>query len=157
MPPRTSPVNTWAVSADSGTSNTPLRVPLFGAGPVELLVGRHAADDVEEAPLALHLLRRPDLHDPEVLEGLVVAGPPPLLALVVVVLAVLPERVRHRVGVCRLRQLDASRDLLDAAVAVAGVRIGRPVELLRVRVDVALGLRQGLGQLVAEVGGPVDV
>src|SRR4029453_7182077 len=121
MPPRTSPVKTWAVSADSGTSNTPLREPLFGAGPVELLVGRHSADDIEEAPLALHLLRRPDLHDPEVLEGLVVGRPPPLLALVVVVLAVLPERVRDRLGAGGLSLLGARADLHEAAVAVAGV------------------------------------
>src|SRR5258705_5623029 len=98
-------------------SNTRLGESLFGAGPVELLVRRDPADDVEVAPLALHLLRRADLGDPEVLEGLVVAGAPPLLALVVVVLPVLAERVRDRVGVDRLRQLDAARDFHDAAVA----------------------------------------
>src|SRR5437660_10449372 len=110
-------------------SSTRLGESFFGAGPVELLVRRDLADDVEEAPLALHLLRRADLEDPQVLEGLVVAGAPPLLALVVVVLAVLAERVRDRVGVGRLRQLDAPGDFHDAAVAVAGLRAGRPVRL----------------------------
>src|SRR2546425_8519104 len=99
MPPRTRPVKTWAVSADSGTSSTPLSVPFLGAGPVQLLVGRHLADDVEEPPLTLHLLRRADPDDPEILERLVVAGAPPLLALVVVVLAVLAQRVRDGFGV----------------------------------------------------------
>src|SRR5215831_17987538 len=118
MPPSTRPVKVCAASACSEISSTRLRgVSLFGARPVELLVRRHLADDVEEAPLALHLLRRPDLENPEVLEGLVVAGAPPLLALVVVVLAVLAECVGDRVGVGRLRQLDAARDLHDAAVA----------------------------------------
>src|ERR1700752_5459492 len=107
MPPSTRPVKAWAASAESGMSSTRLGVALFGAGPVELLVGRDLADDVEEAPLALHLLRRADLEDPQILERLVVAGAPVLLALVVVVLAVLPERVRDRVGVGRLRQLAA--------------------------------------------------
>src|SRR5262249_49635073 len=103
MPPSTRPVKACAASACSGMSSTRLRgVSLFRARPVELLVRRHLADDVEEAPLALHLLRRPDLDDPEVLEGLVVARAPPLLALVVIVLAVLAERVGHRVGICRL-------------------------------------------------------
>src|SRR5882762_11410915 len=120
IPPSTKPVKVWAASACSGMSSTRLDVSLFGAGPVELFVRRDFADDVEQAPLALHLLRRADLEDPEILEGLVVAGPPPLLALVVVVLAVLAERVRHRVGVGRLRQLDATGHFVDAVVAVAG-------------------------------------
>src|SRR5437667_12327784 len=100
-------------------SSTPLREPLLGAGPVQLLVRRDFPDDVEEAPLALHLLRRADLEDPEILERLVVASAPPLLALVVVVFAVFTKRVRDRVGVGRLRQLDAPGHLHDAAVAVA--------------------------------------
>src|SRR5712691_1960062 len=121
MPPRTRPVNTWAATAENETSNTRLREPLLGAGPIQFLVRGHLADHVEVAPLALDLLGRARLDDPEILEGLVVAGPPPLLALVVVVLAVLAERVGHGVGVRRL------------------------------------GLRNRFGQLVAEVGRPVDV
>src|SRR5437773_8454289 len=93
IPPSTRPVKAWAASADNGMSNTRLGESLFGAGAVELFVRRDFADDVEEAPLAFHLLRRADLEDPEILEGLVVAGAPPLLALVVVVLTVLAERV----------------------------------------------------------------
>ena len=143
---------------DVGHAATQLgRVPLLRARALELLVGGEPGDDLEEAPLALHLLGRPDLEDPEVLERLVVAGPPPLLALVVVVLAVLPQRARHLVRVGGLGELDAARDFLDAAVAVAGVRVGRLVELLGERLDVALGLRDGVGQLVAEVGAAVDV
>src|SRR5712692_3550498 len=93
MPPRTSPVNTWATTPEKETSNKPLRVPLLGAGPVQLLVRGHIADHVEVAPLALDLLGRARLDDSEILEGLVVAGPASLVALVVVVLAVLAERV----------------------------------------------------------------
>src|SRR2546426_6595263 len=140
IPPRTSPVKTWAVSAVSETSGTPLCEPLLGARPVQFLVGRHLADDVEEPPLALHLLRRAGLEDPEVLEGLVVASPPPLLALIVVVLAVLAERVGHRVGLGGLRQLDAPGHFHDAVVAVPGVRVRGRLELLREGFDVALGL-----------------
>src|SRR5437870_13776052 len=104
-------------------SSTPLREPLLGAGPVQLLVRRHFPDDVEEAPLALHLLRRADLEDPEILEGLVVAGAPPLLALVVVVLAALAERVAHRVGLGRLGQLHTAGDFHDPVVAGTGLRV----------------------------------
>src|ERR1700694_3342375 len=156
LPPSTRLWKPWAARAENETWNKRLRVPLLGAGPVQLLGGGHLANDVEEAPLALDLLGGADLQDPKVLERLVVAGPPPLLALVVVVLAVLAERVRHRVGVGRLGQLDAAGHFHDAAVPVAGVRVGRPVELLGECFDVALGLRQGLAQLVAEVGRSVD-
>src|SRR5881628_720797 len=138
MPPRTRPVNAWAARAWPEMSSTRLRVPLLGAGAVELLVGRDPTDDVEEAPLALHLLRGTDLEDPHVLEGLVVARAPPLLALVVVVFAVLAECSGHRVGVGRLGQLHAARHFHDAAVSVARVRVGRPVELLGERLDVLL-------------------
>src|SRR5919108_426584 len=45
--PSTRPVKTWAASAASETSGTPpLRVPLLGAGAVQLLVGGHLGDDV---------------------------------------------------------------------------------------------------------------
>src|SRR5215510_14065500 len=66
---------------------------LFGAGAVVLLVGRHASHDVGEAPLPLGLAGTAPLHDPHVLEGLVVTRPPPLLALEVVVGGALPQGV----------------------------------------------------------------
>src|SRR5262245_5926230 len=73
---------------------------LLGAGAVELLVGRDQRHHLQHTPLAAQLARASALDDPEVLHRLVVALPPPLPALVVVVGVVGAERVRHlaRVG-----------------------------------------------------------
>src|SRR5712691_340969 len=65
---------------------------LFGAGAVQLLVGRNAGHDLDDAPLTACLAGLASLPDPHVLERLAVARAPPLLAVVVVVLAADPQR-----------------------------------------------------------------
>src|SRR5262245_37305196 len=137
MPPSTRPVKTWAASADADTSSISRSPspsgrgsvssgePLLGAGAVELLVGRDERHDFQDAPLAAQLAGAAALDDPEVLHRLVVALPPPLLALVVVVSVAGPEGVRHLGGVGGLGQLDPAGDLHDAAVGVGAVIAGR--------------------------------
>src|SRR5262245_22922533 len=56
IPPSTRPVKAWATSADAEMSITTLGESLLGARPVQLLVGRDFADDVEVSPFALYLL-----------------------------------------------------------------------------------------------------
>src|SRR5262245_47970245 len=106
--PRTRPVKIWGRIAVSETSIWRLRVTLLGAGAVVLLVRRHLGHDFHESPIALGLAGAAPLDDPHVLHGFVVAGPPPFLALEVVVDRILPERVRHGFRVGRLGQLDAT-------------------------------------------------
>src|SRR5438093_126619 len=96
-----------------------LRVALLPARPVKRLVGGDLRHHVEVAPLTFELLT--PLDDPQVLERLAVALAPPLLGLVVRVARVVQERRRDGIRVRRLRQLDAARDLHDAAVPVAAV------------------------------------
>src|SRR5688572_29947755 len=62
-----------------------LRVAFFGAGAVVFLIGGHLGHEIEQAPVALGLAGTAAAADPHILEGLVVARPPPLLALEVVV------------------------------------------------------------------------
>src|SRR5712692_4327134 len=153
--PSTRPVKTCAASADSEMSITTSSEALLGAGAVQLFVGRHLGDDLDEAPVALRLVAA--LDDPEGLEGLVVAGAPPLLALVVVVDGALAERLGHLLGVGGLGELAAAGDLHDAIVSVAAVVAGRHVELLLESLDVALHLRDRVLQLPVEIGAAVDV
>src|SRR4029077_626092 len=145
--PSTRPVKTCARSVES--SGTGLGEALLGAGAVVLLVRAHLGDDVHQAPVALDLV--PALDDPEVLERLVVAGPPPLLALEVVVGRVLPERVGDRLRVGGLGQLGAAGHLEHAAVGVGAVVTGREIELLHRRVDELLGGGDGVLQLPVPV------
>src|SRR5687768_6511524 len=109
MPPSTRPVKSCAASADSVMSGTRARsaldVPLLGAGALVPLVGGHLGDGVEVAPVALDLGGRPPLQDPHVLEGLVVTGPPVLLALVVVVGRVGAQGLGHLLAVRGLGEL----------------------------------------------------
>src|SRR6185369_2995211 len=92
IPPSTSPVKICAASAASETSGTTaLRESLLRAGAVHVLAGWHAGHDLQQAPVALGLAGAAALDDPHVLERLVVAGPPPLLALEVVVGGALPQ------------------------------------------------------------------
>src|SRR5439155_12435363 len=79
---------------------------LFGAGAVELLVGRDAGHDLDDAPLTARLAGLASLQYPHVLERLAVARAPPLLALVMVVLAAGAQRIGHDLGLGGLRQLD---------------------------------------------------
>src|SRR5712692_7022018 len=153
--PRTSPVKTCAASADSEISITTSSEALLGTGAVQLFAGRHLGDDLDEAPVSLCFVAAPD--DPEVLEGLVVAGAPPLLALVVVVDGALAERVGDLLGVGGLAELAAASDLHDAVVGVVAIIARRRIELLLVRLDVALHLRDRVLQLPVEIGAPVDV
>src|SRR6266542_2178071 len=97
--PSTRPVKTCAASADRERSITTSSEPLLGAGAVQFLVGRHPAHHLDQPPVALRLVTT--LDDPEVLEGLVVAGAPPLLALVVVVDRVGAQRLGHGQGAAR--------------------------------------------------------
>src|SRR5713226_4237334 len=117
--PSTRPVKTCAASTDSEMSITTSSEALFGAGPVQLLVGRDLGDDLGDPPLAFGLLA--PLDDPEVLEGLVVAGAPPLLALVMVVDRALAQRRGDLLGVGGLAELAAAGHFHDAAVRVAAV------------------------------------
>src|SRR5678815_3985727 len=157
--PSTRPVKTCATSADAVMSITRLDLSLsktlFAAGAVVFFVGRDPAHDVVDAPLPLELV--PALDDPHVLHGLVVAGAPPLLALVVVVGRVLPERVGHLVGFGRLGELRAAGDFEAAAVGIAAIVAGRHVEFLLERLDVALGLRDRILKLPVEVDPGIDV
>src|SRR5262249_41370880 len=155
MPPRTSPVNNWAARRESERSATRLGEALLGARALQLLAGRDLSGDVEVSPFALG--GRTSLDDPQVLERLVVARAPVLLALVVVVDRILAQRVGDGVGVGGLGQLHAACDFLDPAVTVARVAIRRHVEALRERFNVALGLRHRVLKLPVEVGGAVDV
>src|SRR5262249_62011447 len=104
-------VKIWAASADAETSNTiALRESLLGACAVELLVGRNAVHDLDDAPLALRLAGRTSLQHPHVLERLAVAGSPPLLALVMLVLAAGPQRAGADLRISGLGQPASPRD-----------------------------------------------
>src|SRR4030095_14880930 len=127
------------------------RVSLLGAGAVVFLVRGHLGHDVGQSPLPLGLAGAAPLHDPHILEGLVVAGAPPLLALEVVVGGALPERVGHRLRVGGLGEIHTPRDLHHPRVRVGAVVAGRHVELLHRRLDELLGGGNGVLELPVPV------
>src|SRR5260370_350029 len=81
-------------------------------------VGRAAVDAVGGGPPAPPRAGGRPRADPGVLEPLVAAAPPPLLAFVVIVHRVGAEGVGDRVRVGRLRQLHAAGQLEDPAIAI---------------------------------------
>src|SRR4051794_25519101 len=87
------PPNVRSARAEPWRSSVlaPSRVSFFRAGPVVLLVRGDLRHEIEETPVAFRLTRSAAAPDPHALERLVVARPPPLLALEVVVGGILPE------------------------------------------------------------------